>query len=62
MERGLGPGWPRRFIPWELGWERGKKGDSGHRPDIFKGPEVHKIMGFWGNNKRLFVAGAQGAW
>lgn len=54
-----------RFHTVGAGWERGKKGkkgDPGCGPGIFKGLEVYKIMGFWGKHKRLFVAGAEGAW
>lgn len=50
------------FTPCELGRERERKGIPGCGPGIFKGLEVHKIMGSLGNSKRLFVAGAQGAW
>lgn len=50
------------FTLWELGWERGMKSDPGGGPGIFKGLEVSKTMGFGGKYKRLFVAGAEGAW
>lgn len=47
-----------------MSWARKeeRKGIPGCGPGIFKGLEGHKIMGSLGNSKRLFVAGAEGAW
>lgn len=63
MEEGLGLGRPGKFHT-HMNWARKeeRKGIPGRGPGIFKDLEVHKIMGSLGNSKRLFVAGAEGAW